>query len=273
MQFKEAIKRLTRDQRAVRPMAVAMGLAVLTHLLVAAVIVIAPAWRGVEPPKAISITLVVEPPPTPAEKPSPPPTPAPPSQPYAESGPNKQTRSVPTEEAPRPAPGIASTTSEPPETVPELNPVSPKAAEPLSQRRLPMPEVPQLVPKPLPPSKPAPPKATPKPKPRTMARVAPSGENATTGDPYLNLVAAWILRRRQYPAYFRHQGLVGTASFLMTWARNGEIVWLELIISSGNSAIDLYAEDMIRSSSPLPPMPANRPGPAMTVKVDFPVAP
>ena len=100
-----------------------------------------------------------------------------------------------------------------------------------------------------------------------------NNENATTGDPYLNLVAAWILRRRQYPAYFRHQGLVGTASFLMTWARNGEIVWLELIISSGNSAIDLYAEDMIRSSSPLPPMPANRPGPAMTVKVDFPVAP
>jgi TonB family protein len=94
-----------------------------------------------------------------------------------------------------------------------------------------------------------------------------------TGDPYLNLVAEWIARRQRYPESFRQVGLVGTASFLTTWARNGEIVGLVLIISSGNSAIDLYAKEIIRSSSPLPPMPTNRRGLTMTVKIDVPVAP
>jgi TonB family protein len=274
--LEDPVERAARDQRAARRMAIAMGLAILLHLLVVAVTVIAPDWwRRAEPPKAIPITLVAEPtlpPPPPAEKPAPPPPPAPPAHPYAESGPDEQTTSAPTEEPPQPAPSPASSANEPaPETAPEPIPAPPKAAEPLPQRQLP--KAPQRVPKPLPPSKPAPPKAPPKPKPRTMARLAPSGEKAMTGDPYLNLVAAWNTQRRRYPEYFRHNGLVGTASFLMTWARNGEIVGLELIISSGNSAIDLYAEELIRSSSPVPPMPANRTGPAMTVKVDVPVAP
>ena len=94
-----------------------------------------------------------------------------------------------------------------------------------------------------------------------------------TGDPYLNLVAAWIARHQRYPESFRLDGLAGTASFLITWDRNGEIVGLLRVISSGNFAIDLYAEEIIRSSSPVPPMPSNRPGATMTVRVDVPIGP
>ena len=154
-------------------------------------------------------------------------------------------------------------------------PAPPKTAEPLPEPHpsLPAPEAPQHAPEPLPPRKPAPPKATSKPKPRVQARLAPAGEKAMTGDPYLNLVAAWIAQRQRYPESFRLDGWAGTASFLITWARNGEIVGLLRIISSGNFAIDLYAEEIIRSSSPVPPMPSNRPGPTMTVRVDVPIGP
>jgi TonB family protein len=106
-----------------------------------------------------------------------------------------------------------------------------------------------------------------------MVRLAPSGETAMAGDVYLNQVVQWIQRRRKYPEYFRQDGLVGTASFKMTWARNGEIVELPLIISSGDAAIDLYAEEIIHRSSPLPPIPSNFPGATLTGQIDVPVQP
>src|SRR5438874_1266144 len=77
--LEDPVERAARDQRAARRMAIAMGLAILLHLLVVAVTVIAPDWwRRAEPPKAIPITLVAEPalpPPPAAEKPAPPPPP------------------------------------------------------------------------------------------------------------------------------------------------------------------------------------------------------
>jgi len=106
-----------------------------------------------------------------------------------------------------------------------------------------------------------------------MVRLAPSGDKAMAGDVYLNQVVQWIQRRRRYPEYFRQDGLAGTATFMMTWARNGEIVDLPLVISSGDAAIDLYAEEVIRRSSPLPPIPPNFPGATLTGQIYIPVQP
>ncbi len=294
--LEDPVEHAERERRATRRLAIAMGLAILLHLVVVAITVIAPDWwRHAELPKVIPITLVAEPeppppPPPPAEKPAPaPPPPAPAPQPFAESGPDQKTSSAPAEKPPQPAPDPAPSTSEPaPDPAPEPTPTPPKAPEPLPapQPALPAPEAPKPVPKPLPapkapqppsklvtPPKAAPPKATPKPKSRNMVRLAPSGEAATSGDVYLNQVVQWIQRRRKYPEYFRQDGLVGTASFTMTWARNGEIVNLSLSMSSGDSAIDLYAEEVVRRSSPLPPIPPNFPGATLTGQLYIPVQP
>jgi hypothetical protein len=118
---------------------------------------------------------------------------------------------------------------------------APEATKP-APKPLPTPKAPQPPSKPVAPPKAAPPKATSKPS-RNMVRLAPSGDKAMAGDVYLNQIIQWIQRRRKYPEYFRQDGLVGTAAFTMTWARNGEIVDLSLSMSSGDAAIDLYAED------------------------------
>lgn len=291
--LEDPIEHAERERRATRRLTIAMGLAILLHLVVAAITVVAPDWwRRAEPPKAIPITLVAvpepPPPPPPVEEPAPPP-PAPPPQPFAQSGPDQKTSAAPAEKPPLPAPTPAPSTSEPaPDTAPEPTPTPPKTPEPLPapQPTLPAPEAPKPVPKPLPvpkapqlPSKPsappkaAPPKAAPKPKSRNMVQLTPSGEQAMAGDVYLNQIAQWIQRRRKYPEYFRQDGLVGTASFMMTWARNGEIGDLPLIVSSGDAAIDLYAEEIIRRSSPLPPIPPNFPWSTLTARIDIPVQP
>jgi TonB family protein len=279
--FEDPVERAERDRRATRRLAMAMGLAILLHVLVTAVTVIAPDWwRHAEPPKAIPITLVAEPPPppppppVPAEKPAPPPPPAPPAQPYAESGPDEKMASA-TTEPPQPVPSPTPPASEPaPETAPQPVTAPPKPAEPPApQASVAAPEAPKPVPKPIPPPKPAAPKAPPKAKPGSPAKAAPPGERNMTGDVYLNAVRAKILRNYRYPDSFRRDGLAGSTVFLMALARNGEIVRLDVLNSSGSSAIDLYAEEVIRRSSPVPPVPPNIPGDPIPITIVMNIGP
>ena len=90
---------------------------------------------------------------------------------------------------------------------------------------------------------------------------APPGEREMTGDRYLNLIWAKVQRNYRYPDSFRRDGLAGSVEFSITLARNGEIIGLDVVRSSGSSAIDLYAEEVIRRSSPVPPIPPNLPDP------------
>jgi protein TonB len=94
-----------------------------------------------------------------------------------------------------------------------------------------------------------------------------------TGDRYLNLIMRKIQRNYRYPDVFRRDGLVGSVVFQLTLARSGEIVELDLVQSSGVSAIDLYAEEVIRRSSPVPPVPPNILGPTLIVRALINVGP
>jgi len=66
---------------------------------------------------------------------------------------------------------------------------------------------------------------------------------------------------------------MGSAVFLMVLARSGEIVRLDLLNSSGSSAVDLYAEELVRRSSPVPPVPPDLPGEAIPVTVVLNIGP
>jgi len=99
------------------------------------------------------------------------------------------------------------------------------------------------------------------------------GERNMTGDLYLNAVRAKILRNYRYPDSFRRDGLAGSTVFLMALARNGEIVQLDVLNSSGSSAIDLYAEEVIRRSSPVPPVPPNIHGDPIPITIVMNIGP
>jgi TonB family protein len=76
-----------------------------------------------------------------------------------------------------------------------------------------------------------------------------------------------------YPESFRNDGLFGVAVFRITLARSGEIVGLELIRSSGSSAVDIYAQEVIQRSSPVLPIPPKYQVPVLQLRMTFVVAP
>src|ERR1051326_1910330 len=99
----------------------------------------------------------------------------------------------------------------------------------------------------------------------------PPGERDMVGDTYLNLVLAKIMAHYRYP--FGADGLMGLAVFRMTLARDGDIADGDLARSSGNRTIDLYAEEVIRRSGPVPPLPPKYPGPTLQLDVFIVVEP
>jgi TonB family protein len=94
-----------------------------------------------------------------------------------------------------------------------------------------------------------------------------------TGERYLNLVWASVQRQFKYPDSFRRDGLTGSALFSMTLARNGDIVQVELLKSSGNADIDAYVENVICLSRPLPAIPRSMPSPTLALRVLVRVGP
>ena len=105
------------------------------------------------------------------------------------------------------------------------------------------------------------------------ANAAPPGEREMTGDRYFNLIRDIVARNMRYPDVFRRDGLAGRVLFQMTLARDGDIADVQLAQSSGNTAIDLYAEEVIRRSAPVPPLPPNYPGPTLRLNVFIVVEP
>jgi protein TonB len=93
------------------------------------------------------------------------------------------------------------------------------------------------------------------------------------GDPYLNMVYAKLMGNLRYPESFRRDGLMGVAHFELFVARSGEVVRVNKVRSSGNSAIDLYAEEVVRRLSPLPPIPARLVGEVIIIDASVPVGP
>jgi len=90
---------------------------------------------------------------------------------------------------------------------------------------------------------------------------------------YLNTVRDRLKSHLRYPEWLRRDRVTGTAAFRITILRNGRVICLELLRSSGIADLDLVAEKAIRDSSPLPPPPADLPGEKVTLNAVMEIKP
>jgi protein TonB len=96
---------------------------------------------------------------------------------------------------------------------------------------------------------------------------APGPGGVGSGDKYLNEVKAEIERNRFYPAPARALGLTGRAVLGMIVDRSGHLLGIKLRKSTGVGILDRAAEEIVRKSAPLPPLPADYPGDAVEIEV------
>jgi periplasmic protein TonB len=267
-------------QPVARPAIVA---ALLLHAAVIAAIYLDGAWRPVpRVPRAIPVTLVEEPPP------SPPPAPAEPPPQYAESGPEQETTAPP--EADKPAPeseappsqaAAPSASEEPPPA-----PASPPATQPMPEApamrtetatdaTAPAPPLPEEKPAHVPahaaPRKPAAEAAAPPAPPRRRVEIK-LGDQTRSGDPYLNRLVELIEPQRFYPSAAALLGLQGTVVCRIILGRSGELLGAPLPITPGTSILEEAAEKAITRAAPFPPVPA-RYDPPLVIIISLPVYP
>jgi protein TonB len=96
------------------------------------------------------------------------------------------------------------------------------------------------------------------------------------GDPYLNSVMALVLKKWRYPPLARTLGLSGTTVLDILVDRDGRILEIKLVKSSGADILDQAAIQSFRDAAPLPPPPAPPnafPGAHYGIVATFPVGP
>ncbi len=240
--------------------------------------------RPAEPP-AIPVELVSLPPPPQAAPQQP--TPQSKAQPFRQSGGelDRPAGSLPDQEAPKKdEPAAAQPTQE--------------KAEPAETAKLPPPPEPpapatsSAAPAAQPDTKSSSPTATAqRPKPlkssQAPARTAalspnrPPSESKSEnewlgeggGDKYLNALRDEILRHRNYPAEIRSIGLDGTAQYEILVDRQGKLLRLRLLHSSGVDVLDHAGLVMIQRTAPFEPLPSYMGGDVVQLVVTLHMAP
>ena len=93
------------------------------------------------------------------------------------------------------------------------------------------------------------------------------------GDSFLNTMVDEILRNRFYPAAARSAGLSGTAQYAMLLNRQGRLMRLRLLRSSGSDILDKAGIEMIERSAPFHPLPPEIIGEVVDLIVTLHIAP
>lgn len=186
-------------------------------------------------PPMIALPEPVPPPPPPLPEPKPEPKP----EPLPLPRPKPEPRPAPVRQPPPPRPP-------PPVQRPQPPRVTPKPETRMAVVAPPMP-LPSVVPAPAPPA-PAPP-------PRAAAPVA-SNPEAMAG--WRGALAAWLQSHKGYPEMAREKGDQGRVLVRFTVERDGRVLNVELVQSSGSDILDNAAEILLRSAR-LPPFPAAMP--------------
>lgn len=254
----------SEDAVAKRRRAVALAAALFVHAAAIALLLVKlpVAKNPVETAIAVEIVPVAPPKPKPPEQvlPPPPPPALPPSpevpEPRRESGgatdrtPGKAAETAPPVK-PRPAPAPRPPKAMPKQSLESLN-IFPRAessaaAVPFNPPPPPPPKTEEAMvpPQPQPSPEPAP-EAPPSPDPRR-------GEGG--GDPYLNSVRDAILRRFIYPPEAVAEHLVGTAQYQIIVDRQGNLVALHLLKSTGSGILDTAGMTTIQQAAPFGPVP------------------
>ena len=170
----------------------------------------------------------------------------------------------------------------PPSPITAVEPVRPNPkAEPVRSRETPPPRAARAAPKPKPETGPK----TTKPrstsartasvdanaggKPGAGGKGAPSAAGAGGGgtagkadggkskDRYYAELAAWLERHKRYPSQARKMRQEGIVRVRFVIDRSGKVLSHRIETSSGHTALDRAASELLRRSSPMPPIPAS----------------
>lgn len=112
---------------------------------------------------------------------------------------------------------------------------------------------------------PAPPPAAP-PTPDAPPAVAPAGASETSWE---GQVLARLAKRKAYPEAARSAGIEGTALVRFTVTRNGGLLGVALVASSGSALLDHAATAAVAHAVPFPPIPPTR---AERIELTVPVS-
>jgi TonB family protein len=93
------------------------------------------------------------------------------------------------------------------------------------------------------------------------------------GDKYLNALRDEILRHRNYPAEIKSIGLDGTAQYEILVDRQGKLLRLRLLHSSGVDVLDHAGLVMIQRTAPFEPLPSYMTGDVVQLVVTLHMAP
>ncbi len=261
----------------------ALGAALLLHVVIAIVCLID--WAALlnlalaraDVPEAIPVSLVYAPPPPPPPPPQPvvqppqvQPQPQPPITPRM-SGPDEKTEAK-LEDTPQPA--LPQPKSPPPQPAQAQKKPAPTRAGNKEPASVTSPSSAEQA-------------AALEPETRKEAQPAPlfhsirlpsqhggTGERDSAGDAYLNRMRDIVERHRIYPPasdFLDGQERLVIVSILID--PSGELVQITMLASSGSSIADEAAGNMIRSSAPFPPLPANYPHIRTLITVAMPIYP
>ncbi len=245
---------------------VALACAVLLHATVIALLLLGSpfAERPVEPPSIpVELVLLPEPKPPPKPKPEPKPEvavkPAPEAamQPRRESGgdpdlaPGRETSAAP---QPKPQPAPAAPVEKPPPSLASAPP-------------LPLPPPPRERPKAS--------EAVAATAPTHQSTIQPMNDSALIGkgggDRYLNKMRDKIHGNFIYPGAARSRGIAGVAHFAIIIDRQGNLLDLRLLHSSGADVLDRAGRDAVELSAPFDPPPADVPGDQISLELTLPM--
>lgn len=265
---------LASYRREGRVIAFALLLAVLLHA--GAILSVLFEWPNTANrplPTEIPVDLVLELPPSVDEAKE---TPPPPLLERESGGDPNLAQGRVAETGPRQAPPEP-TAAKPEVSAPSLAAPAPEAkvAEFAPPLRKPAPPAPEVPPKPVeaPTVAPqqAPPAQTAKTEQRLPSRLSLIGQGG--GDTYLNQIRDMIEKHRSYPDVGNPMQLSGIAIYELKINRNGEIISVILLRSTGVGPLDLEGQRIVRRAGPFPPVPANIPGDPISLRLDLPIHP
>jgi len=98
---------------------------------------------------------------------------------------------------------------------------------------------------------------------------APTRQTAAVVDnSWQSSLAAWVRSRRHYPAEARRQGKEGVASVRIVVARDGRIIDVQVVHSSGSDMLDQATLAMFQGAQ-APAFPEDMPSPQISVTLSI----
>ena len=218
------------------------------------------------PPAAVMLELA----PMPAA-PQATPTEAPPAPELREAVPEPQ-ESPPVELKPKKI-EIESAEPPPPVEVPLAEVVLPPP-DPPPPVNLKPPDKPKPVEKPKPPQpKPKSVEAAPQAAPDASLRAAAPAPGAAPEPPshslptWKGLLLRHLERHKRYPADAQHKRQEGISYVAFTMSRDGRVLAVRIVRSSGVASLDQEGLDLLARAQPLPPLPSDQPGESLDLVV------